>query len=136
MFKRISNDDLKLIGMDPKWSRPEWMICTVLPVSPPAVRPSVRQDNNQRSDDDLTYKLIDIFKTNSKLKDVIQSDKPQKTIDIYNIQGNKIDNIFNGFLNKGNHSFNWNASNHATGLYVIKLVQGNNVLTQKIMLIK
>jgi len=57
-------------------------------------------------------------------------------IDIYNIQGNKIDNIFNGFLNKGNHSFNWNASNHATGLYVIKLVQGNNVLTQKIMLIK
>ena len=57
-------------------------------------------------------------------------------IDIYNIQGNKIDNIFNGFLNKGNHSFNWNASNHATGLYIIKLVQGNNVLTQKIMLIK
>jgi len=57
-------------------------------------------------------------------------------IDIYNIQGNKIDNIFNGFLNKGTHSFNWNASNYATGLYIIKVAQKNNVLTQKIMLMK
>ena len=36
-------------------------------VPPPCVRPSVKQDNNQRSDDDLTYKLIDIVKANSKL---------------------------------------------------------------------
>ena len=44
--------------------------------------------------------------------------------------------IANGFLNKGTHSFNWNAANYATGLYIIKLAQGNDVLTQKIMLIK
>ena len=47
------------------------MILTVLPVPPPCVSPSVKQDNNQRSDDDLTYKLIDIVKTNSKLAEKI-----------------------------------------------------------------
>ena len=45
MFKRISNDDLKLIGLHPKWSRPEWMICTVLPICPPATRPSTKIEN-------------------------------------------------------------------------------------------
>jgi DNA-directed RNA polymerase II subunit RPB1 len=41
------------------------MICTVLPVPPPQVRPSVIQDNNQRSEDDLTHKLAEIIKTNN-----------------------------------------------------------------------
>ena len=57
-------------------------------------------------------------------------------INIYNITGNKIDNIFDGFLNKGTYTFDWNASNYATGLYFIKAENENNVLTQKIMLIK
>ena len=38
----------------------------VLPV--PAVRPSVKQFNNQRSEDDITHKFIDILKTNNHLK--------------------------------------------------------------------
>ena len=44
------------------WCRPEWLICSVLPVPPPTVRPSVKQDNSQRMDDDLTHKLADIIK--------------------------------------------------------------------------
>jgi len=68
--------------------------------------------------------------------DIEMMNRKYINIDIYNIQGNQIDNIFNGFLNKGNHSFNWDASNYATGLYIIKLAQGNNILTQKIMLMK
>ena len=43
------------------------MICQVLPVPPPAVRPSVRQDNNQRSEDDLTFALVSILKNNNTL---------------------------------------------------------------------
>ena len=57
-------------------------------------------------------------------------------IDIYNITGQKIDNIFNGYLNQGKHLFNWNAINHTTGIYIIKAVTKNNMLTQKIILIK
>ena len=35
---------------------------------PPAVRPSVKQDNSQRMDDDLTHKLSDIIKYNESLR--------------------------------------------------------------------
>ena len=72
LFKRITDDDCKKLGFSPQFCRPEWLICTVLPVPPPSVRPSVKQDNNQRSDDDLTYKLIDIVKANAKLEEKIK----------------------------------------------------------------
>jgi DNA-directed RNA polymerase II subunit RPB1 len=36
IFRRISNDDVAFMGFHPLWSRPEWMICEVLPVPPPA----------------------------------------------------------------------------------------------------
>ena len=35
---------------------------------PPSVRPSVKQDDSQRMDDDLTHKLCDIIKCNNTLK--------------------------------------------------------------------
>ena len=73
IFKRITDEDCIKLGFSPNFCRPEWLICEVLPVAPPAVRPSVKQDNNQRSDDDLTYKLIDIVKANSKLQEKINS---------------------------------------------------------------
>jgi len=73
IFKRITDEDCIKLGFSPSFCRPEWLICEVLPVAPPAVRPSVKQDNNQRSDDDLTYKLIDIVKANSKLLEKINS---------------------------------------------------------------
>ena len=69
ILKRITDDDVELIGLSSKYSRPDWMICTILPVPPPHVRPSVRQDGNQKAEDDLTHKLSDIVKTNNSLKD-------------------------------------------------------------------
>ncbi|NBR25781.1 MAG: hypothetical protein EBU08_18780, partial [Micrococcales bacterium] len=52
IFKRISDEDVQFMGFSPIWSRPDWMVCQVLPVAPPSVRPSVKQDANQRSEDD------------------------------------------------------------------------------------
>ncbi len=49
----ISDADADLLGFSAQFGRPEWMICSVLPVPPPAVRPSVRNDIGQRSEDDL-----------------------------------------------------------------------------------
>ena len=68
IFQRISDEDLETLGFDLKFCRPEWLICTVLPVAPPYVRPSVRADNNTRMEDDLTHKYCDIIKTNKTLK--------------------------------------------------------------------
>jgi DNA-directed RNA polymerase beta' subunit len=72
IFQRISEKDMEVLGFNPKWNRPEWMICTVLPVPPPSVRPSIIEENGQRREDDLTHKLCDIIKTNNQLKQRIE----------------------------------------------------------------
>jgi DNA-directed RNA polymerase beta' subunit len=69
IFKRISDDDVHFMGFSPVWSRPDWMICQVLPVAPPSVRPSVKHDAQQRCEDDLTHIYITIVKTNNYLKE-------------------------------------------------------------------
>ena len=79
IFKRITNENAILLGFDPVDARPEWMICTVVPVSPPAVRPSVRQDNNQRAEDDLTSKFADIIKSTISLKREIEKSLKKNT---------------------------------------------------------
>lgn len=66
IFKRISNSDCKYLGLNYRQSRPEWMIQTVLPVPPLAVRPSIMA-GNVRSQDDLTYNLARIVQINNEL---------------------------------------------------------------------
>ncbi|KAE9418676.1 hypothetical protein Angca_003189, partial [Angiostrongylus cantonensis] len=68
IFKQISDEDCMILGMDPRFARPDWMICTVLPVPPLAVRPAVVTFGSARNQDDLTHKLSDIIKTNIQLR--------------------------------------------------------------------
>ena len=75
IFQRITDADIELMGFNVRWNKPEWMICTVLPVPPPAVRPSIIEDNGQRREDDLTHKLSDIIKYNNQLQARIDSGK-------------------------------------------------------------
>ena len=80
IFKRITDEDMEIMGFNPKWNRPEWMICSVLPVPPPAVRPSIIEENGQRREDDLTHKLSDIVKTNNNIIDKINKGASEETI--------------------------------------------------------
>jgi len=67
IFKRITDEDVDFMGFSSIWCRPDWFICTVLPVAPPAVRPSVKHDAQQRSEDDLTHIYTNIIKYNNEL---------------------------------------------------------------------
>ena len=80
-FRRISDDDVSFMGFSPVWSRPEWMICQVLPVPPPAMRPSVKHDAQQRSEDDLTHIYSNIIKYNRDLADKIASNASSNAIE-------------------------------------------------------
>lgn len=82
ILQRISDEDAEILGFHRKYNRPEWMICTVLPVPPPAVRPSVRSDTGLRSEDDLTHKLCDIVKNNTTLKAKIEKGASKEQVDI------------------------------------------------------
>lgn len=68
ILRRISDRDAEILGFHRKYNRPEWMICSILPVPPPTVRPSVRTDTGGRQEDDLTHKLMMIVKVNNQLK--------------------------------------------------------------------
>jgi DNA-directed RNA polymerase II subunit RPB1 len=81
LFKRILDEDVDFMGFNHAWCRPDWMICSVLPVAPPTVRPSVLQDNNQRSEDDLTHKYFEIIRTNKILEKKIEDGVAKQTID-------------------------------------------------------
>jgi len=81
IFKRLSDEDVSFMGFSPIWSRPDWMVCQVMAVPPPAVRPSVKHDAQQRSEDDLSHILVNIIKTNKTLQEKIQNNAAANVID-------------------------------------------------------
>ncbi|KAK2964424.1 putative DNA-directed RNA polymerase II subunit RPB1 [Blattamonas nauphoetae] len=72
ILRRITDEDSRILGFDPLFSRPEWMLVTVLPVPPPPVRPSVMMDSSTHAEDDLTHKLNDIIKANKKVREGLE----------------------------------------------------------------
>ncbi|KAB1201777.1 DNA-directed RNA polymerase II subunit 1 [Morella rubra] len=54
VLKRISDEDCQLLGLNPKFARPDWMILQVLPIPPPP--------------DDLTHQLAMIIRHNENLR--------------------------------------------------------------------
>jgi DNA-directed RNA polymerase II subunit RPB1 len=68
-----ADEECFIMGMDPKYARPDWMITTVLPVPPLAVRPAVVMYGSARNQDDLTHKLADIIKANNELVKNVQA---------------------------------------------------------------
>jgi len=79
-LERITDEDLRLLGMEPTAARPEWMILQVLPVPAVTVRPSITLESGIRSEDDLTHKLVDIIRINQKLKEALESGVPVNII--------------------------------------------------------
>ncbi|KAI5367743.1 Putative RNA polymerase, alpha subunit, RNA polymerase Rpb1, domain 3, RNA polymerase Rpb1, domain 7 [Septoria linicola] len=79
VFRLISETDQIRLGLNTEYAKPDWMILTVLPVPPPAVRPSISVDGTSqgmRSEDDLTYKLSDIIRANSNVRRAEQEGSP------------------------------------------------------------
>lgn len=80
-LSKISDDDLRVLGIDPVATRPEWFVITVLLVPPVNVRPSITLESGERSEDDLTHKLVDIMRINQRLEQDIDAGAPQIIID-------------------------------------------------------
>lgn len=67
IFKNISTEDAIALGFDPMYAMPQWMITTVLPVPPLAVRPLVEMGTGgAKSHDDVTFQVcsyVMLFRT-------------------------------------------------------------------------
>src|SRR3989338_5060440 len=62
-------------------ARPEWTVLTALLVPPVSVRPSITLETGERSEDDLTHKLVDIMRINQRLEANINAGAPQLIIE-------------------------------------------------------
>lgn len=80
-LERVPSEELLLIGLNPEVSRPEWMILTSLPVPPVTVRPSITLESGDRSEDDLTHKLVDVLRINQRLQENRDSGAPQLIVE-------------------------------------------------------
>ena len=83
IFRFISTEDVRRMGLSNDYARPEWMIITVLPVPPPPVRPSISVDGTgqgMRGEDDLTYKLGDIIRANGNVRRCEQDGSPAHVV--------------------------------------------------------
>jgi hypothetical protein len=58
------------------------------------------------------------------------------TVTIYNTLGQKVTELVNAKLNAGRYSYQWNASNIATGMYIYELRANDFVSVKKMILIK
>ena len=57
-------------------------------------------------------------------------------LNIYNLNGQKVDVLKNAFTLPGYYSAIWNGTNHPSGIYFVILHSSNSVVRQKMMLIK
>ena len=80
-LEKIPDEHLIFIGMESDVSRPEWTIMKVLPVPPITVRPSITLESGDRSEDDLTHKLVDVLRINQRLRENRDSGAPQLIVE-------------------------------------------------------
>ena len=58
------------------------------------------------------------------------------SLNIYNLKGQLVETIINKKLKMGSHSVDWNASKHASGMYIYQLQSIDNSVSQKMVLMK
>ena len=57
-------------------------------------------------------------------------------LEVYNINGIKISVLIDDYISSGYHRVNWDASDHASGIYFVMMVVDDYIATQKLMLVK
>jgi len=67
IFDNITDDDVRLLGFDPKFMHPRNLILTAFPVLPTCARPFL-ESGGGLCDDDLTIQVSEIVKVNEQLK--------------------------------------------------------------------
>jgi len=75
IMSHISDKNVEIMGGCPVNSRPEWMVLTVIQIPPPISRPCITASDGSRTkgQDDVTVKLIEIFKANKAVDKVLRT---------------------------------------------------------------
>jgi flagellar hook assembly protein FlgD len=60
----------------------------------------------------------------------------QVSIQIYNVQGRLVETLADHNMQAGYHTITWNADQHSSGVYFVKMVADEHISTQKLLLVK
>ena len=95
-------------------------------------------NTEQNKDTPYSFELFDPYPNPFNPETNIYFFAKNKTISllIYNVNGNIVESIISNFNTNGYHRFKWNANQHPSGIYFLKLVAENSFQTKKIMFIK
>lgn len=104
----LSDEEVFLLGFNPKLSHPKNYILTALPVLPPVARPYVKVNGNVW-DDDITIQYLEIIKTNESLKTYIEGGMDEHDSRFVKSTANlvfRISTMFNNSQGKARHTTN------------------------------
>ncbi len=73
-LEKITDEDAKILKI--KGGRPEWYVFTILPIPPVTVRPSITLETGERSEDDITHKLVDVVRINERFRKNLELGAP------------------------------------------------------------
>ncbi|MBD3232968.1 MAG: T9SS type A sorting domain-containing protein, partial [candidate division Zixibacteria bacterium] len=58
------------------------------------------------------------------------------TLEIFNLQGQKMGTLVNSLRPAGEHRVHWDASSYSSGIYFYRLIANGKVFTKKMNLLK
>ena len=115
-LEKISDEDASFLHI--RGGRPEWFVLTILPVPPVTVRPSITLETGERSEDDLTHKLVDVVRINERLRKNLELGAPDFIIaDIWELLQYHVSTLMN------NEISNLPPARHRSGRALKTLVQ-------------
>jgi len=121
-FKLLQDDKLiDLTGEVPAWSQNQLFMISSLRLLPDVFSLSAAYPNP--------------FNPTTTLSFAIPIDS-EVSLSVYNLQGREVSSLISGNMEAGYHSVIWNADSYSSGVYFVKMVAGEYISTQKLMLVK
>ncbi|MEK6915503.1 MAG: DNA-directed RNA polymerase subunit A' [Nanoarchaeota archaeon] len=101
LLVKITDEEIKKIGVNPRTFRPEWAILSQLLVPSVTMRPSITLDTGERSEDDLTHKISDIIRANQRLWENLNAGAPEVIIeDLWDLLQYHVTTFFDNNISK------------------------------------
>ena len=87
----------------------------------------------------ITYNLYNAYPNPFNPVTMLTYDVPSDMVvsmGIYDVRGRLVDELVNDLREQGRYEVTWNADQHSSGVYMIKMTAGSTVQVQKVMLVK